>query len=107
LKAITTENVALGSVYSGLIQTIEASTVVMVTSRIPEDGLFQELQTDPDRLLDAGIETLKPIGDCLGPATIAAAVYEGHRFARELGEEATEIPYQREITELSTEFIVP
>ena len=36
----------------------------------------------------------------------AAAVYEGHRFAREQGEEVEEIPYRREITELSQEFLV-
>jgi dimethylamine/trimethylamine dehydrogenase len=107
LKAITPETVVLGSVYSGQIQTIEASAVVMVTSRLPEDSLFQELDTDADRLHQAGIKTLKPIGDCLGPATIAAAVYEGHRFARELGEEVEEIPYRREITELATEFKLP
>jgi dimethylamine/trimethylamine dehydrogenase len=107
LKAITAENVVLGSVYSGQTQSIEASSVVMVTSRIPEDSLFLEIGTDPDRLQEAGIVTLKQIGDCLGPATIAAAVYEGHRFARELGEEVAEIPYRREITELTTEFNLP
>jgi dimethylamine/trimethylamine dehydrogenase len=107
LKSITAETVVLGSVYSDQIQTIEASAVVMVTSRLPEDSLFRELDTDADRLHQAGIKTLKPIGDCLGPATIAAAVYEGHRFARELGEEVEEIPYRREITELTTEFKLP
>ncbi len=51
--------------------------------------------------------TLKQIGDCHGPATIAAAVYEGHRFARELGEEVSDIPYRREITELADAFKLP
>jgi dimethylamine/trimethylamine dehydrogenase len=73
----------------------------MITSRIPEDSLFRELEADTDQLRQAGIRTLKQIGDCHGPATIAAAVYGGHRFARELGEEVEEIPYRREITELS------
>ena len=36
---------------------------------------------------DAGIRAVHRIGDCHAPATIAAAVYEGHRFARELGAE--------------------
>ncbi len=72
----------------------------MVVSRIPDDTLYLELMADPERLRDAGIETLKRIGDCHGPATIAAAVYEGHRFARELGEDGSGIPFRREITEL-------
>jgi dimethylamine/trimethylamine dehydrogenase len=58
-------------------------------------------------LRDAGINTLRAIGDCHGPATIAAAVYEGHRFARELGEDDAAIPFARELTELSAEFKLP
>ena len=42
---------------------------------------------DPDRLKNAGITSVRRIGDCFGPATIAAAVYEGHRYARELDTE--------------------
>jgi dimethylamine/trimethylamine dehydrogenase len=104
VKAMTQDSVELGCVYSGQRQTIAASSVVMITSRIPEDSLFRELEADTDQLRQAGIKTLKQIGDCHGPATIAAAVYGGHRFARELGEEVEEIPYRREITELSPEF---
>jgi dimethylamine/trimethylamine dehydrogenase len=37
----------------------------------------------PDRLAAAGIRSLRRIGDCFGPATIAAAVYEGRRYAEE------------------------
>ena len=86
---------------------VEASSVVMVVSRLPDDSLYQELMADPDLLRAAGIETLKRIGDCHGPATIAAAVYEGHRFARELGEDVSEIPFRREITELAPAFDLP
>ena len=39
-------------------------------------------------LVAAGIKSLPRIGDCHGPATIAAAVYEGHRYARELDVES-------------------
>ena len=52
------------------------------------------------RLMEAGVEiitahgmtvgapkTLKRIGDCDAPAIIAAAVFAGHRYARELDEE--------------------
>ncbi len=40
---------------------------------------------------------MTPIGDCLAPATIAHAVYAGHRFARELdAAEPDGLPYARE-----------
>ncbi|MBT4889040.1 MAG: FAD-dependent oxidoreductase, partial [Rhodospirillales bacterium] len=107
LQSIIDNSVALTCSYSGQTRTIDASSVVMVTSRVPDDALYQELATDQDRLSESGIKTLKRIGDCHGPSIIAAAVYEGHRFARELGEDEAEIPFRREITELSTSFYLP
>jgi len=41
--------------------------------------LFQSLQPYQDRLL-----TLRAIGDCNAPGTVAAAVYDGHSAARHL-----------------------
>jgi dimethylamine/trimethylamine dehydrogenase len=107
LKQIDGDRVTLACGYSGQDRNVEASSVVMVVSRLPHDALYQELAADPDRLRDAGIETVKRIGDCHGPATIAAAVYEGHRFARELGEDVPKIPFRRELTELSAAFELP
>jgi dimethylamine/trimethylamine dehydrogenase len=107
LKEISEESIELVCVYSGQIRTVEASSVVMVVSRLPEDSLYQELAAGSGRLREAGIETLKRIGDCHGPSTIAAAVYEGHRFARELGEDTPEIWFRREVTELEQAFELP
>jgi dimethylamine/trimethylamine dehydrogenase len=107
LKEISEENIELVCVYSGQTRTVEASSVVMVVSRLPEDSLYQELAAGSGKLREAGIETLKRIGDCHGPSTIAAAVYEGHRFARELGEDTPEIWFRREITELEQTFELP
>jgi dimethylamine/trimethylamine dehydrogenase len=59
-------------------------TLVPVTMRLPNDALYDGLMSDPDKLESAGIKSVHRIGDCYGPATIAAAVYEGHRYAREL-----------------------
>ena len=107
LRAITDQQVTLECAYSGQSQQVDAAAVVMVVSRLPVDDIYQQLASDSDRLREAGIETLKPIGDCHGPATIAAAVYEGHRFARELGEAEADIPFKREITELHADFRLP
>lgn len=59
-------------------------TLVAVTMRLPNSGLYDALVTDPKRVAAAGIRSLRRVGDCYGPATIAAAVYEGHRYARDL-----------------------
>jgi dimethylamine/trimethylamine dehydrogenase len=107
LQEINEGNVEITCAYSGQTRMVEASSVVMVVSRLPEDSLYQELVADPDRLRKAGIKTVKRIGDCHGPSIIAAAVYEGHRFARELGEDMPEIWFRRELTELAEAFELP
>ena len=69
-------------VYGGGSQTLPVENLVMVTARTPDDALYRDL------LADAGPDplpfTLTRIGDCEAPAIIAAAVYAGHRYAREL-----------------------
>ena len=83
-------------------RTVAAETVVMVTARRPCDSLYLELEAEPDKREAAGIRALSRIGDCLAPGTIAAAVYEGHRFAREFDSDADEdaVPFKREYVEV-------
>jgi dimethylamine/trimethylamine dehydrogenase len=64
-----------------------SGALVPVTMRLPNDALYFALMNEPDKLKTAGIKSVRRIGDCYGPATIAAAVYEGHRYARELDTE--------------------
>ena len=54
-------------------------SIVMVTSRSVDDALYQELLKFNDRF-----KTLRAIGDCHAPGTVAAAVYDGHATARQL-----------------------
>jgi dimethylamine/trimethylamine dehydrogenase len=73
----------------------------MVTARLPNDSLYLELISDANKLTAAGVRKLECIGDCHAPATIAAAVYAGHRYARECDEpESGEIPFRRELISL-------
>jgi dimethylamine/trimethylamine dehydrogenase len=70
---------------------------VLVTMRRPVDGLYRDLEADPDALLGAGIQSLARIGDCENPAAIVHAIYAGHRQAREFDEPVShEVPYRRE-----------
>ncbi|MEO1191454.1 MAG: FAD-dependent oxidoreductase [Pseudomonadota bacterium] len=72
--------------YSGRETLVEAASLLLVTARSPNDALLQEAKAAPEKLEAAGIRSLRGIGDCVAPGTVAAAVYEGHLWARDLGE---------------------
>jgi dimethylamine/trimethylamine dehydrogenase len=78
--------VVLQHMNSGLTREVPCSNVVMVTLRDARDELYHALQSDPGKLQAAGIKSVDRIGDCLVPSTIAAAIWTGHRYARELDE---------------------
>ena len=75
----------------------DCDSLVLISERIPNDELYHSLQEKSENLSAAGIKTLKCIGDCLAPSTIAAAVYSGHLAARELESgQQEEVPFLRE-----------
>lgn len=84
LSAFDGKSATLACSYTEREKTVAAYALVLVTSRTPDDGLYQTLT----EMIDAGTEgapqSLKRIGDCEAPAIIATAVYAGHRYAREL-----------------------
>jgi dimethylamine/trimethylamine dehydrogenase len=86
-------------------RTLPAATVVMVTSRLPNDALYLALASDGGGLDRAGIHSVRAIGDCDAPATIAAAVHDGHRAARELDDPPADadLPFRREHIQLGAE----
>ena len=94
--------VRVAHVASGRERRLPCASLLLVTMRLPNDSLFQELNGDPARLADAGITSLQRIGDCLAPSTIAAAVYSGHRSAREADAAPSndEVPFKRELIAL-------
>ena len=85
VTAFDGESVTLACAYSGRTQSRACRSLVPVTSREPDETLYRDLARDEVRLRDAGIRSLQRIGDCAAPGIIAAAVYAGHRYARELG----------------------
>ncbi|MEX1109303.1 MAG: FAD-dependent oxidoreductase [Dongiaceae bacterium] len=84
LRALENDEAVLRCVYTGRETRRPCASVVSVTMRLPEDALYRELIADAAALERAGIKTVKAIGDCWAPGTIAASVYAGHRYAREL-----------------------
>jgi dimethylamine/trimethylamine dehydrogenase len=67
---------------------LPCDALVLVTARVPDDGLYQDLLRHQTEWADAGIRSVRCIGDAEAPGLIAHAVYAGHRYARELGEPA-------------------
>ncbi|MFE3998391.1 NAD(P)-binding protein [Nocardioides sp. YIM B13467] len=78
--------------------TLETDALVLVTVRVPVDGLYQELVRDHEALEEAGIEAVHCIGDALSPRPLADVTFEGHRLAREFESPnpAIALPYKRE-----------
>lgn len=75
---------------------LACDAVVAVTARLPDDALYQELLQREAAWADAGIRSLRCIGDAEAPGLIAHAVYAGHRYARELDEPRSgDVPFKR------------
>ena len=70
--------------FSGRAHEQPAATLIPVTSREPNEGLYLELR-DAISTGQSPIKSVTRIGDCAAPGPIAAAVFAGHRYARELG----------------------
>ena len=98
LSRIDRSGVEISCIYTDRTKQLDADVLVMVTSRRPVDELYRELTKDESRLEDSGIKSVEAIGDCFNPSTIAAAVHDGHRVARELDSppEDPDMPFRRE-----------
>jgi dimethylamine/trimethylamine dehydrogenase len=93
------DHATLACIYTGAERSVAAATLVLVTSRTANDGLYRALKEDETGRAAAGIKTLRAIGDCDVPGAIVHATYSGHRAAREFGEaiEPDAFPYRREL----------
>jgi dimethylamine/trimethylamine dehydrogenase len=90
------------SIYDGSPLTVSGDSLLVVAARQPQDELERVLQ---DLRRQGGldqVETIKSIGDCHVPGAIYAAVYAGHRAAREFGEtiDPGAVGYTRELVTL-------
>ena len=84
LSAFDGREVTLACAYTRRERRIEADSVVMVTARRPNDGLYRAVSERMATGGEVAPRSLRRIGDCDAPAIIAAAIYAGHRYAREL-----------------------
>ncbi|MDW2980478.1 FAD-dependent oxidoreductase [Rhodanobacter sp. KK11] len=90
------DTLTIEDVWTHRQRELACDAVVTVTARLPDDALYQELQQREAAWTDAGIRSVRCIGDAEAPGLIAHAVYAGHRYARELEEPVSgEVAFQR------------
>jgi len=79
--------IELGCAYSARRSKIQADILIPVSARTPDDELWQQLDLRRDEFAARGGLSMQRIGDCRAPGIVAAAVYAGHKAARELGQQ--------------------
>jgi dimethylamine/trimethylamine dehydrogenase len=99
--AIGRDGATLACTWTGREESLACDAVVMVTARVPEDGLIRAVRArDWQR---AGLRSVRAIGDAEAPGPIAWATYAGRRYAEELDapDRGDALSFRREIAELS------
>ncbi|MEM8991154.1 MAG: FAD-dependent oxidoreductase [Pseudomonadota bacterium] len=84
---------ALADLYSGEARQIEVASLLIVGTRVAEDGLYQAL-ADHQGLAEAGIASVDRVGDALAPGALAHAIYSAHRYAQDLDRD--QVLYRRD-----------
>jgi dimethylamine/trimethylamine dehydrogenase len=105
--SVAADAVRTACVFTGRERELPTGAAVFVTARLPWDAVYRELLERRDRWAAAGLRSVKAVGDCLAPGTIAAAVWEGHRYAEELDapdDRGDTVPFRREVTGLTDEW---
>ena len=102
MAAFRGDHVELACVYGGPMTAHPCTAVVTLSGRLPNEQLYLDLRSDEVALAASGITSLRVIGDAYAPSTIAAAVYDGHRAAREFDAPAddrcrADVPFRREL----------
>ena len=65
--------------------------------REPSDALYRALREDRGALDEAGIRSVRAVGDCFAPGLLSEAVFSGHEAARLLdGPDVTDLPFRIE-----------
>ncbi|SPF78962.1 Trimethylamine dehydrogenase [Aliiroseovarius pelagivivens] len=105
VTAIGKDCVETNCTFTDQRRPIECDGVLLVSAKLENNSVYNDLKARQADWADAGIKSVKLIGDAQAPGPIAWATYAGHRYARELdGEDIGDaLPFRREITELAVD----
>jgi len=82
-------------VFTGNKTTIDCKTIIMVTERVPNCSLYDELIKQEEALGEGSKKYIKLIGDAEAPGLIADSIFSGHLAAENF--ETSEIEIERAI----------
>jgi dimethylamine/trimethylamine dehydrogenase len=94
---VTSGEVTTKSVFVDRRHVIGDTSLVLVTSRIPNETLSVELTALRARWNGGDLTSVRPVGDAFSPGTIASAIWDGRRFAEELGVAAEDRYFLRDV----------
>ena len=97
------DGVETNCTYTDARELLPCDAVLLVTSQQANGALHRDLLARKADWADAGIRSVKVIGDANAPGPIAWATFAGHRYARELDEPeiGDALPFRREVTALA------
>lgn len=103
VMAIAADHVETNCTFTDERRALACDGVVMVSARLENDAVYRALKKREEEWADAGIKSVKLIGDANAPGPIAWATYAGHRYARELDgvDIGDALPFRREVTGLA------
>lgn len=105
VMSIGKDHVETNCMFTDQRRAIECDGVLLVSSKLENNSVYNDLKAREAEWADAGIKSVKLIGDANAPGPIAWATYAGHRYARELDSEdiGDALPFRREITALAVD----
>ena len=105
ITAIGKDYVETNCMFTDVRRPLDCDGVLLVSSRVENNTVYTDLKAREAEWADAGIRSVKLIGDANAPGPIAWATYAGHRYARELdGEDIGDaLPFRREIAQLAVD----
>ena len=98
LDALSAGTATLTCTYTGRPEHLSIDALVLVTSRIPDTGLYNALTAANWQA--AGIQSVQIFGDAAAPGPIAWATYAGRNYAESLDQpdRGDNLSFRREIT---------
>ncbi len=102
VDSVAADHVVGSDMYTHDTRPIECDAAVLVTGRLPNEQLAVDLRARSDEWADNGLFSVTAVADALAPSTIAAAVWDGRRFAEDLGETRSvdDSPFKREVVHI-------
>ena len=92
---IAADGIVVCCAYTGRQQTIGCDAVVLVTSRLPNEALSLDLLDLRGEWGSSGLKSVRTVGDAFSPGSIAAAVWDGRRFAEDMGRSEQGVAFPR------------